>query len=147
MKVSLDTEIALNEVKLTEINSKIGDIINLVTSSGISINTVSSQIRELEVLKNEVEEFIEKLLFEKTKIRVREKEIEEIEILTKQLIAGEKPIEIEDLIKAYVDKVLVHQDKVEIYFKISVVEDEKFVPLVVEKYKSTIIEKYKIINR
>ncbi len=132
---------------ITEINSRISDIINLVTTSGISITTVSSQIRELEISKNDTEDNIQKLLQEEAKIRIREKEIKEIALLTDELIKGSKAIDIEELIKAYVDKVLIYQDKVEIYFKASVVDNGKYKPLMVSEYRENIFERYGFVNR
>ncbi len=90
--------------------------------------------------KNDTEDNIQKLLQEEAKIRIREKEIKEIALLTDELIKGSKAINIEEFVKAYVDKVVV-------YFKISVVCGGELKTLVIEEVRDVIFDRYRIINR
>lgn len=145
--VVINTETTRLQEELDNVNGKIGDIVNLVTTSSISISTVSKQIRELEVLKIDLESLIKEQLNEKAVLVHRQKEIADIAFLTSEVMKQGEMINVEKLVSSYVDKVIVHEDIVEVRFKISVVEDNQFKPLIVKEYKDVIFEKYKIINR
>lgn len=110
-------------------------------------NCINTESDELEVYKNDTEDNIGQLLQEKAKITIREKEIKEIALLTNEIIKGSKAIDIEELIKAYVDKILIYRDKIEVYFKIIVVANGEYKTLMVAETRDNIFERYGFVNR
>jgi site-specific DNA recombinase len=116
--------------ELAEINKRIEKIVELVSESGISIETVRGELKRLEEKKRMAEREIRELgIGNNTKI-MSEETIAQIIAKSKELVEARNISECRKIVSNFVESVVVRMDRVEIKFKINVPdEDNNLSPL------------------
>ncbi|GHV45336.1 recombinase RecD [Synergistales bacterium] len=115
-----DEELSLARKELDEINRKIDSVVRLVSDSGVSIETVKGNLRELEERKFFVDGRIRELSLQNNVAIITEEQIIELISRSKDFVRAKNISECRNFIEAYVEKVIVYGDKVEVRFKIHV---------------------------
>jgi site-specific DNA recombinase len=127
--------------QLLEVNNKITNIINLVSESQISINTVKDNLKELEERKIFYEAQIKNIGETIKMSAVNESMIQNLAEKSRDFIKAKNIPECRNFIENYVKKVLVYNDRVEVIFKIHVPSDDNnavAVPLISQEVIKTI---------
>jgi site-specific DNA recombinase len=125
------TELELANTELSSVLEKIGTVVKLVAQSGVSIDTVSNELRELDERKRFLEAYISELTLKNAEVKITEEMVIELINRSKDFIRTRNIPEIRQFINAYVEKVVVYQDTVDVIFKINVPdEDDKLAPMV-----------------
>jgi site-specific DNA recombinase len=106
--------------ELVEIERKLKKVIQLVSESGIDIETVKDELMRLESKKRFVEGYIEELSQHNSIPAISEGMILDLINKSKEFVRTRNIAECQNFIQNYIDKVLVFSDRVEILFKINV---------------------------
>lgn len=122
-KVQLQDDVGLERSRLGEINGRINAIVQLVTDSGISIDTVRDNLLELETHKNALEDRLKNLHHAQAGRVVEVEQIQELIEHSREFVLTKNLAECRRFIESYIEKVLVFHEHVEIYFKIHVPND------------------------
>ena len=124
-----ETKLALNE--LDEINGKISKIILLVSESGISIETVKDDLKRLEERKHFVESFLRDIRLKNNIATISEDAIYELICKSKEFVQSRNIAECQNFIHSYIEKIIIFNERVEVFFKIHVPDDtnDAVVPL------------------
>lgn len=98
-----------------------GNIIKLVSESGISIATVKNDLKELENRKFFLEEYKKELTLKNASASmITEDMITELISKSKDFVRNKNLAECRNFIESYIDKVVVFAERVEVYFKIHI---------------------------
>jgi site-specific DNA recombinase len=126
-----DEETKLVSVELEEINCKIGKIIRLVSESGISIETVKHELKQLEERKHFVEGYLKDICLKKNIATISEDAIYELICKSKEFVQDHNIAECQNFIQSYIENVMVYNERVEVIFKIHVPDDvnDTLIPL------------------
>jgi len=118
-------------VELKEINSKISNIIKLVSESGISIETVKYEMKQLEERKHFVEAYIKETQQKNSIATFSEDAIYDLICKSKEFVQAHNFAECQSFIHSYIEKVVVYEERVEVLFKIHVPDEvnDTVVPL------------------
>jgi site-specific DNA recombinase len=106
--------------ELESVTQKIGKIVQLVSESGVAIDTVKGELKRLEERKNFIEDRIQEMSLEGKASLITEWTILELIERSKEFVRTKNIPECRNFITSYVEKVIVHKDRVEIFFKIQV---------------------------
>ena len=132
--------------ELTSALDKISNIIKLVTETGISIDTVRTELKELEERKLYLEQYINELTLHKRNNIITEEMITDLINKSKDFIRSKNIAECRQFITTYVNRVMIYADRVEVAFNISVPSAENILePLTAEENIKTIQRKYKAV--
>jgi site-specific DNA recombinase len=115
-----DEETKFASVELEEINGKIGKIIRLVSESGISIETVKDELKQLEERKYFVEGYLRDIRLKNNIATISEGTIYELICKSKDFVQTRNIAECQNFIHSYIEKVIVYNERVEVLFKIHV---------------------------
>jgi site-specific DNA recombinase len=118
-----DEETKLALVELEEINGKIGKIIRLVSESGISIETVKGELKQLEERKYFVEGYLRDIRLKNNIATISEDAIYDLICKSKEFVQAHNIAECQNFIHSYIEKVIVYSERVEVLFKIHVPDD------------------------
>lgn len=116
-------EAKLASDELTAIQEKIGKVVQLVSESGISIETVKDELKRLEERKQFVEGYLKEVRSKNNASLISEDTIFELIQRSREFIKARNIAECRNFIQSYVEKVLVYVDRVEVLFKIHVPND------------------------
>jgi site-specific DNA recombinase len=137
-------ELILTEKELANVKQKISKVIQLVSESGISIETVKVELKKLEERKNFIEGRIQSISMENKTFTITEDTIVELIERSKNFVRTKNIPECRNFIDSYVEKVIVYGDKVEVFFKIQVPDDtEGIAPLSTGERIGLIQQEYK----
>lgn len=130
--------------QLEETTRKITSIVNLVSESEISINTVKDNLQKLEEQKNLYEIQI-KAISDTVKISaINEDTINALIEKSREFIRTKNIPECRNFIENYVEKVLVYNDKVSVIFKINIPDsNQNVVPLTSHENIKVLQREYK----
>lgn len=118
--VQNNEELTSANTQLAEVIKKISTIINLVSEAGVSIDTVKSQLKELEVKKEFLEGYIAELTLKNTENMISEEVICQLINNSREFILTKNLPECRSFIENYIEKVLVYKDRVEVLFKVNI---------------------------
>ena len=139
-------ELTIYQKQLAEINKKITSVINLVSESQISINTVKDNLKQLEADKNFYEIQIKSVRDTMKMSVINEDVINSLIEKSRDFIRGKNIPQYRNFIENYIERVLVWHDKVEIIFRINIPSensDAEVVPLTSEAVIKTIQREYR----
>ena len=100
-----------------EIKQKIQKIVELVSQSGIAIDTVSHEIKILEEKRKHIDEQIDKLSKESTSLILSEKQIEDMKEHRKEVKEKTNLKKLRQIISYYIESVTVFHDRIEIAYR------------------------------
>jgi site-specific DNA recombinase len=116
-----ETKLASGE--LMEINGKISKIVQLVSESGISIETVKDDLKHLDERKRFVEGYLKDIHLKNNVAAIPEETIAELIGKSKEFVKTHNISECQNFIHSYIEKVIVYSDRVEVLFKIHVPDE------------------------
>jgi site-specific DNA recombinase len=120
-----ETEIALDSAQegLDDVNSKIEKIVRFIMESDLSLETVKDEMKQLELKKRSLEARIREISLTNNTAVLSEGMIVELVNKTKESLTNRNIPECRQFLNAYIEKVVSHRDRVEIFFKIHVSDD------------------------
>ena len=138
-----DLSRAKNELK--EVMKKIAKVIQLVSESGITIDTVKDELKKFEGQKQLTEKRIEELNYKDNDSLITEDQIFDLIARSRQFVKTQNIPECRNFIESYIEQVIIHEEKVEVRFKIHVPDEETdtAVPLTSEKSITAIQTEFK----
>ena len=116
-------ELEIAKAKLQNIASKISNIIKLVAETGISIETVKDELKALEERKIYLEKLTHELTLHNREARITEEMIADLIRQSKDFVKDKNMAECQQFIKTYINKVVIHDEIVELLFNINVPND------------------------
>jgi site-specific DNA recombinase len=116
-------EAKLASDELAGIHEKIGRVVQLVSESGISIETVKDELKRLEERKQFVEGYLKETRLTNNVSLISEDTIYDLINRSKDFIRTHNIAECANFIQSYIEKVVVFGDRVEVFFKIHVLND------------------------
>jgi len=126
-------ELELANAELAKVLERVSTIVKLVAQSGVSIDTVSNELREMDERKRFLETYIAELSLKNAGVKISEDMIVELINRSKDFVRTKNIPEIRQFIHAYIEKIVVYRDTVECVFKIAVPnEDDTLTPLTSE---------------
>jgi site-specific DNA recombinase len=140
-----DEETKLASVELEEISGKISKIIMLVTESGISIETVKDELKQLEERKHFVEDYLRDVRLKNNIATISEDAISDLICKSKEFVQTHNIAECQNFIHSYIEKVIVYSERVEVLFKIHVPDDvnDTVIPLKTEENLDSLKKDYR----
>ena len=146
-KIKAGNRAELDEARqeLDGIKAKMDKIIQLVSDSGISIDSVKIELKRLEERKLTVEGYIQEKEMEGNAAEISEDVLISLINKSKEIVKARNIADCRDLIGNYVESVTVYRDKVETKFKIGVPDanNNALNPMKIEYDLSELKEKYK----
>ena len=146
-KVKADNRLELDEARqeLDGIKAKMDKIIQLVADSGISIDSVKSELKRLEDRKFTVEGYIQGKEMEGNAAAISEDVLISLINKSKEIVKARNIADCRDLIGNYVESITVYKDKVETKFKIGIPDanNNALTPMKIEFDLDELKEKYK----
>jgi site-specific DNA recombinase len=124
-KAESDDELSLAQRELEDVNQRIGMVIELVSESGVSIDTVKDNLKNLEERKRFIEAYIKEIGRAEDASMTTEETIIDLVNRSRDFVKTRNIPECRNFIESYVGKVLVYADKVEVQFKIQVPDADK----------------------
>jgi site-specific DNA recombinase len=124
MATESNTELTLASGELTEVTGKISAIIRLVSESGISIETVKTDMKLLEDRKHFLENYIRDITLSAKAAVVSDEMICDLITRSQEFVRTKNIAECRHFIQSYIDKVVVSAEKVEVFFKIHVPDED-----------------------
>jgi site-specific DNA recombinase len=140
---SMAFELANEE--LDEINRKIGKILHFITESDLSIDTVKEEMKQLEAKKYYLEGYIHEISLNNNVALMSETMITELIIQSKESIKNRNIQDCRSFLHSYIDKVISYPNRVEVFFKIRIPDDDStdtLSQLKSERRKRTLHEEY-----
>jgi site-specific DNA recombinase len=143
------TELSQAQGEFETVMRKISAVIQLVTESGISIETVKEELRKLEERKRFIEGYIQELGLKNNVSLISEEAVSELLNRSGDFIKAHNVPECRNFINAYIEKVIVYREKVEILFKIHVPNEtaDKVVPSKSEEGLMELRREYKSVPK
>jgi len=116
--ISNDSNILKSEHE--EIDQKIEKIVRLVSESGVTIDTVSQEIKVLEEKRKKIEGQIDNLNKETASLIISEKQLNEMKV-HEQIVRDRTDLnKLRQIISYYVKNVFVYYDRIEIEYKFAI---------------------------
>jgi site-specific DNA recombinase len=139
-------ELSQANKELAEINVKVGKVIQLVSESGVSIDTVKKELKRLEDRKLFMEGYVKDMQMNSNASMISEDTICKLLSRSQEFVRTRNIPECRNFIQSYVEKVIVYANKVEIFFKINIPDNEGkgIRPIKSEEDIATLREGYKI---
>jgi site-specific DNA recombinase len=138
-------ELSQAEKEFAEINVKIGKVIQLVSESGVSIDTVKGELKRLEDRKLFMEGYIKDMRMNSNASMISEETIRELLCRSQEFVRTRNIPECRNFIQSYVEKVIVYEGKVEVCFRIHIPDNDGrgVRPIKSEEEIATLREEYK----
>lgn len=139
----LDYDNSMNE--LNAVNCKIGKIVQLVSESGISIETVKEELKQLECQKCKIEDYLRLLSEKNNSAKLSEKALSDVIGQSREIIDSKDIVACRKILSYYVENVSVFSEHVEIKYKIDVPDESNNVlaPMKITKGLNELKEEYK----
>jgi site-specific DNA recombinase len=116
-------ELDLAQRELADVNQKIEKVIELVSESGVSIDTVKGNLKVLEERKQFIEAHIRKINHENDAVVITEETIIDLVNRSRDFVKTRNIPECRNFIESYVERVDLYADRVEVRFKIHVPDE------------------------
>jgi site-specific DNA recombinase len=137
-------ELNIAKRELESVNQKINKVIQLVSESDVSIDTVKDEMKKLEERKYFVEAQIREISKDTNTLMITEETIIDLVNRSKEFVQTRNIPECRNFIDSYVGKVVIYGDKVEVQFKIYVPDnDDTISPLASEERIKVLQNGYK----
>ena len=112
MSSQSDSEINSAKIELDNIDNKINNLLDLVRTEVVKINTIKPKLRELEQQKQNLEVMIKNLELKNKLSAISEEQIKEIIMKSGEFIKTRNISESKNFINSYIEKVIVYNNKV-----------------------------------
>ena len=114
-----------------EIEQKIDKVVKLVSESGVTIDTVSQEIKELEEKREAIEKQIDNLNKESVSFYISEKQLNEMTVHEQIVRDKTNKKKLREIVSYYVKNIYVYLDRIEIEYKFSVPgnDADKLIPM------------------
>lgn len=122
--ITAEEELKTIQSDLREVERKIAAIIEMVTTSGISADTVAASLRELEEEKLALQEHAQRVQVGKSKVDVTGAQVLELVERSRQFIQSKNIPECRVFLGTCIDRVVVYHDRVEVLFKLHLPDAE-----------------------
>jgi site-specific DNA recombinase len=121
-----ETESALESAQeeLDDVTRKIDKIVRFIMESDLSLETVKEEMKRLELKKRSLETQIREITFTSNTAILSEEMIIELINKSKECLTSRNIPECRKILSSYIDKVVAYRDKVKIFFKIHVPDNE-----------------------
>ena len=138
-----DLEHAEKELAVTK--EKIQKLLKLVLETDVSSDTISEELKHLDDSKKYLEGRIEELTANDAAVTFTEEITTELLMQSREIVRTRDLVECRNLIYAFVDSVIVYNDKVDVVFKVNVpdAEGRSLIPLRIGQSKEDLIEGYR----
>jgi site-specific DNA recombinase len=137
-------ELSVVDEELTDISAKINKIVRFITESDLSLETVREEMKQLELKKRSLEAQIKEMTVIDNASFVSEMMIAELVNRFKNSLQDRDISECRQFLHFFVEKVVSFRDRIEIFFKIHIPDNEDiFSQLKSEELTKTIREQYK----
>lgn len=139
-------EINESRKRMKEIEEEIEKILELVVASDISVDTVGKKIKELEQEKEELEVKMGRLVRKNRQVNVDEETVKILIEQSKAALKSKDLAECKKVLSNYIEKVMVFDDRAEIYFKFVVQDEEidkKIIPMKKKEEIKKLQERYR----
>jgi site-specific DNA recombinase len=117
----VETKLALDE--LTKVKEKVSKIVQLVSESGITIETVKADLKRLEERKLFIEGYLKDVRTKNNVGMISEATLFELISTSKEFVKTRNIAECHNFINSYIEKVVVFNDRAEVFFKINVPDE------------------------
>jgi site-specific DNA recombinase len=134
-----DLDVAEKELASTK--QKINKLLRLVTEVNVSADTIFDELKRLDESKVFLERRIKELTVNDTAISFTEEMTSELLSRSREIVRTGNLVECRNLIRAFVESVIVHSDRVDVVFKVNVpdFEGRRLIPLQIEQSKGAVI--------
>ena len=141
-------ELGLVYRELEDVSQKISKVIQLVSESGVSIDTVKEDLKRLEERKRFIEEHVREISRDTDAAMITEETIVGLVNRSRDFVRTRNIPECRNFIESYVEKVIVYADRVEVQFKIQVPNEamDDVSPLSSEERIGLIQKEYKTLS-
>ncbi len=139
----------LKQVKsaLERTEKGLSNIIETIATTGFTSDTLTDKLKQLEQSKAQQKEHIAELEKSIKNINIDENTIQNLIEHSREFIMTKNLPVCKNILKEYIKKVVVYMDKVEIYFKLNIVEQQELsvvsLPMTAEEDIDTIKREYK----
>jgi len=125
----------------------LNNIIDTIAIAGIPSDTLMDKLKQLEYSKTQQKERIVELEKSIKNINIDESTIQNLLEHSREFIMTKNLPVCKNILKEYINKVVVYMDKVEIYFKLNIIEQQELsvisLPMTAEEDIDTIKREYK----
>jgi len=148
MNTANKRELDIATAQLKAIDTELNNLLELVSAGAESVafKTIQKKLNELEERREYLQSYIKELTNNAT-LQISTEMIAELVEKSKSIILEESIAEAKMFIDSYLEKVLLFNDHVEVYFKIHVPNDDgELVPLVSSVENKVLLRDYKEIR-
>ena len=140
-----DSDIKRLEKALAENQRKISNIFNFIMENGFASDTAKATLTALEEEKKLLENQLKEITDKNTSNAISEAIVKELMEKSGEFLRTHKLSECRNFITSYIDKVIIYESKIEVIFKINVIDEqtEEIVPMRSETTRKNIMRKYK----
>lgn len=140
-----DSDIKRLEKSLTENQRKISNIFNFIMENGFASDTAKATLTALEEEKKLLENQLKEITDKNTSNAISEAIVKELMEKSGEFLRTHKLSECRNFIASYIDKVIIYESKIEVIFKINVINEQtgEIVPMRSETTRKNIMRKYK----
>ena len=119
-----DSDIKRLEKSLTENQRKISNIFNFIMENGFASDTAKATLTALEDEKKLLENQLKEITDKNTSNAISEAIVKELMEKSGEFLRTHKLSECRNFIKSYIDKVIIYESKIEVIFKINVIDEQ-----------------------
>ena len=140
-----DSDIKRLEKVLAENQRKISNIFNFIMENGFASDTAKATLTALEEEKKLLENQLKEITDKNMSNAISEAIVKELMEKSGEFLRTHKLSECRNFITSYVDKVIIYENKIEVIFKINVIDEQtgEIVPMRSETTRARIMKKYK----
>lgn len=135
--------------ELAENQRKISTILKLVLESGISHETVKIELNSLEAQKQTLEKTLLELEHKNKASGFSEEKVKELIMRSKEFIRTHKLAECRNFIDSYIAKVVIHNGRVKVLFKVNILDEKTgaFVPMESQTTIANLRRRYQSVTK
>ena len=140
-----DSDIKRIEQALADNQRKTSNILNFVMENGFSSDTAKVKLTELENERKLLENQLKEITDKNKSNAISEAIVKELMAKASEFLKTHKLSECRNFITSYIDKVIVHEKKFEVIFKINVIDKKtgEIVPMRSEITRAKLMKKYR----
>ena len=118
-----DSKLSRVKAEIVKVTEQISKVIRLVSESGVSIDTVKDELKRLEERKHYLEDYLQEITLASKAAAISEEMITDLIGRSQEFVKSKNIPECRNFIQNYIDRVVIHNEHVEVFFKINVPDD------------------------
>ena len=140
-----DSELKQIEKALVENQRKISNIFKFVMENGFASDTAKETLTKLEAEKKLFENQLKEIENKNKSNAISEAIVKELMVKSGEFLKTHKLSECRNFITSYIEKVVVHESKIEVIFKINIVDEQtgNIKPIKSEITRQNLIKRYR----